>query len=454
MAENRHEAKGGGVQHFWTTGRQNPLPVIDRAAGVYVWDKAGNRYLDATSGPVACNLGHGNPAVLEALRRQADRVTFAYPSMFANDANDALGDRLTGACGPGFDRALFVSGGSEAMEMAFKFARQHALALGQAERSIIVSRTPSYHGSTLGALAATGDPISETVFGPMMMDWPRVPTPRGYRPPPPFADAGEYAEHCTRELEATLIRCGSAKVLAFVMEPICGLSLGAESAPDFYYRRVREICSRHGVLLIFDEVMTAMGRCGRFLAAHYWPDAQPDIVVLAKGLGSGYFPLGSIISSEAMVRTVREAGGFTIGHTYKTNPLACAVADAVLQETERLGLVERSERLGIVLRTELAAMAAECRVIGDVRGRGLLNAIELVRDQATAEPFPIQVDPLSRITQLGREEGILFYARRTAGGGNGDWLMVTPPLTISAAELAELLEKLRRVLQRLHSELC
>ncbi len=280
-----------------------------------MWDTEGRRYIDASSGPVVSNIGHGNERVVRAMAEQARKVAFASRSQFENEPNIQLADLVTSLAGPGLERAFFVSGGSEATEAAIKLARQYAVVRGETSRWKVIAREPGYHGGTLGALAVTGDPEAERVFGALTRPMPKVPAPFSYRLPANH-DADSYARHCAAALEDTIRREGPETVLAFIMEPVGGLATGALVAPDHYHRAVREICTRHGVLLIYDEVMSGAGRTGAFLAADHWPDARPDLVTLAKGIAAGYTPMGAVLAPASMVEAVAEAGGFMHGHTY------------------------------------------------------------------------------------------------------------------------------------------
>jgi adenosylmethionine-8-amino-7-oxononanoate aminotransferase len=425
--------RGGGMQHFWQPAGTAPPPRIARADGLYVWDTAGRRYLDCTSGPVAVNLGHGNRRVLAALQEQAGKACFAYPTSFESETNLLLSDCLAAEAGPGLDRAFFVSSGSEAVEKCIQFARVHAMVSGAGSRWKVIGRYPSYHGSTLGALAVSGD-LAAGVMQPYLRESPRVPAPLSYRIPD-GQDAASFARHCLVALEETIQREGPETVLALIMEPIIGLSGGAVSAPDFYYGEVRRICDRHGVLLIYDEVISGAGRTGRFLAAHHWPEARPDLVVLAKGLGGGYYPLGAFLAPAAMVAAVAEKPGFHYGHTLKGSPLGCAVGLAVLRETLDRGLVANAEITGAYLRQRLGALIPNIPILGDVRGRGLLNAIEIVADQATKAMLPRELDVIGDIKAIALEKGLLIYGRRSHGGKYGDWLMMTPPLIATPADI-------------------
>lgn len=442
-------ASGGGIQHFWRTANASPLPRIERAEGVYLWDTSGRRYLDATSGPVAVNLGHGNLRVLHAMKEQAARVSFAYPSYFESESNIRLGDQLAQLTG--LDRAFFVSSGSEAVEKCIQFARLHALATGQPERYKIVSRDPSYHGSTLFTAALSGD-SGYKGLQPLMPVMPRVPAPFSYRQPEGF-NAESYAAHCAEALAACIEKEGPGSVLAFIVEPVMGFSGGASYASETYYARVRQICDQHGVLLIYDETISGAGRTGKFLAAHWWPQARPDLVILAKGLGGGYYPLAAFLAPARMVAAVVNAGGFHLGHTHKASPLACAVGLAVLEETVKRDLINRAGQVGNYLRDRLNGLKDEIAILGDVRGLGMLNAIEIVADRASKAMLPRELDVLGQFQAIARSNGLLIYGRRTHGGRFGDWIMVTPPLIATPAEVDEIVQGLAQSLRAYQDEL-
>ena len=427
-------AHGGPVQLFYLKQGAQRRPIVERGEGIYLWDTLGRRYMDASSGPVASNIGHGNPRVIGAAERQIRKVAYASRAFFENDANTQLADLVTKLAGPGLERAFFVSGGSEATETAMKLARQHALTQGQSSRWKVLSRNPSYHGSTMGAIAVSGDPVSEAAFGAMTRLMPKVPAPFTYRIPE-GRSAEMHADACASELEAAIEREGPETVLAFIMEPVGGLATGALVAPDRYYARVREVCSRHGVLLIFDEVMSGAGRTGQFLAAHHWPEARPDIVTLAKGLGAGYTPLGAVLASRDLVDALAEAGGFMHGFTYSSNPLSCAIGHAVVAETVEQGLIANAAAMGVRLRERLEEVQKGSGVMGDIRGKGLLMAIEIVSDRESKAIFPAHAKAIQRIVDLAMERGLLLYSRRTAEGLFGEWLMVAPPLIVDARQV-------------------
>jgi len=436
--------------HLFYQGRQR-RPVLDQARGVYMWDMEGRRYLDGSSGAMVCNIGHSNPRVLEAMRRQMDRSTFGYRLHFETEASEALA-RKTAELMPGdLDRIFFVSGGSEAVESALKLARQWAVATGQASRWKVISRDPSYHGSTLGALAVTGYDALSDPFEPMMRMMPKVPAPRawldGLDPDDP-ATGRHYADMLAARIETE----GPETVLAFIVEPVGGASTGALVPPAGYMERVEEICCHYDILLIFDEVMTGAGRTGRFTASGHWGIA-PDIMVLSKGFAAGYMPLGAMAASARLVEPVLDAGGFLHGYTYAGNPLACAAGLAVIEEIEREGLTANAEVMGAGLKMRLRGLMQRYPLIGDVRGKGLLTAFEFVADRESREPLPPRLNAHQRFVDIAYENGLIVYSRRSRGGYAGDHVLVAPPLIVTEAQLDEIAGMLDRSLAQFTDEI-
>lgn len=425
---------GGPVQFFYQSPQEPRRTVVTRGEGIYLWDNTGKKFIDASSGPIAVNIGHGNKRVAEAARRQMEKVSYASRFFFENEANNELADLVTQQAGPGFERAFFVSGGSEATETALKLARQYVVEKGEDSRWKVLSRNPSYHGASLGAVAISGDFVSQRMFGPMLQAMPKVPAPFSYRVPSGHT-AHSYAMACAEELAQTIEREGPESVLAFIMEPVGGLATGALVSTPEYAQRVREICTQYGVLLIYDEVMSGVGRTGTFLTAHQLGDALPDIAILAKGLASGYTPLGAVLAPRDMVDTISSAGGFKHGYTYSANPLSCAIGVAAVKETLERNLSENAMQMGAHLRTKLLQVQQRRRVVGDVRGTGLLMAVEIVSDPETKAIFPASVNAIDKIVSLAKERGLLLYARRTAEGRYGEWLMIAPPLIVTAEEV-------------------
>ena len=441
--------RGGPIQTFYIGNKK--MPVVERGEGVYLYDEEGNKYFDASSGPITCNIGHANPKVLEAIKNQSEKVCFASHAFFENKPNRDLAKNLVNLTGEKYDQAFFVSGGSEAIEASFKLARQYALVCGQTKKHKIIARAPSYHGSTMGAFSASDDIEMKENFQSLTKISIKVPAPLSYRVPDNF-DVLSYARFCLDELERTIIAEEPEEVLAFILEPVGGLSTGALVAPDFYYKSVREICDKYGVLLIYDEVMSGAGRTGRFLAADHWEGSDPDLVILAKGLCAGYSPLGALLAPNSIVEPVVSSGGFLHGHTYASNPLSCAIANAVLNEVVENNLVENARVVGDYLKEGLENLASQLSIIGDVRGRGLLLAVEVVQDKTTKSIFNADQRAIYRISELGIKNGILLYTRKTSRGENGEWLMIAPPLISTTAHCDEFLSKLFETLKEFEKE--
>ncbi len=425
-------------------------PTLDRAEGIYMWDTDGRRYIDGSSGAMVCNIGHSNPAVLAAMRRQMEKSTFGYRLHFETEVAEALAERIADLSPPGLDRVFFVSGGSEATESAIKLARQYAIAIGEPSRFKVISRTPSYHGCSLGALAITGyAPLTEP-FEPMMRAMPKIPAPcawqDGLDPDDPAS-----GHHYANMLEERVIDEGPDSVLAFVVEPVGGASTGALVAPPAYLERVREICDRYGILLIHDEVMCGGGRTGRFFAGEHWGVA-PDILVYSKGSAAGYVPLGAMIAHERIIDAVLDGGGFAHGFTYAGNPLACAAGLAVTEEITRLGLVDNAARMGTLLKARLSALMQRYPFIGDVRGKGLMLAFELVSDRTTRAPLDPALNAYTRLVDIAYDLGLIIYSRRSRGGHAGDHFLICPPMIVTEAQIDELMGLLTAALDRFSAE--
>lgn len=423
---------------FFLTGE--PRPRLDRAEGVYLWDTDGNRYLDASSGPMTSNIGHSNPRVLEAMRQQMQKATFGYRLHFQTDPAEELAEAVAARLPTGLDRLFFVSGGSEAVESCLKLARQYAVVQGQEKRWKVISLSPSFHGTTLGALSVTGMLLFTEMFAPMMQDMPKIPAPTCYLDRDTLTDE-ECGLRYAGNLRDEILRQGPDTVLAFIMEPVGGASTGALVAPDSFYPRVREICDEFGLLLIADEVMTGAGRTGRFLACDHW-QLKPDIVAMAKGFAAGYAPLGAMAARNNIVDAVQTSGGFAHGHTYSGNPLSCAAGLAVLKEIDAQGLIARAQSQGEKLRAALDTLMDRYEFVGDVRGKGLLLAFELVADRQTMAPLPPELELHTVLVEEAYRRGLIIYSRRTRGGTVGDHFMVCPPLTVEDQHIDEILDKL------------
>ncbi len=429
---------------------RNPRPFLDHGEGIYLFDEDGKRYIDGSSGAMVSNIGHSNPRVLAKMKAQMDKATFGYRLHFRTHPSEDLAAKTVAMTPEGLDRVFFVSGGSEAVESAVKLARQYALTQGQPERYRVISRFPSYHGCTFGALDLTGYAPLRDPFAPMMQGMPKIAAPATYLDRDNLTEEErglKYAELLRDKIE----ELGPETVLAFVMEPVGGASTGALVAPDSYYGRVREICDEYGVLLIYDEVMTGAGRTGKFLAAEHW-GITPDIVAMSKGFGAGYAPLGAIIAGARLVEPVLDAGGFLHGFTYAGNPLACSAGLAVLEEMEDQGLIENAARMGEVLMGELRALMDRYPFIGDVRGKGLLTAFEFVADRHTMAPLDPKLNAYERLVELAYARGLIIYSRRTRGGKEGDHFLVAPPLIITQDQITEMMAILRDALDAFADE--
>ena len=420
---------------FYQTASRRPR--VARAEGIYLWDTGGKRYIDASSGPMVSNIGHSNPRVLAAMKKQMDSATFAYRLHFENDAAESLATLTASLMPDELDRIFFVSGGSECVESCLKLARQYAFVSGQQTRWKVISLFPSYHGSTLGAVAVTGMHQFVEPFRDMIKVMPKVPAATCYLDHDELTHEERglrYAELLRQEIE----KQGPESVLAFIMEPVGGASTGALVAPDSWYRRIQEIWREYGVLLIADEIMTGAGRTGRFLASEHW-DLQPDIIAMAKGFAAGYSPLGAMAARRNIVDAVMEHGGFAHGYTYAGNPLACAAGLAVLHEVQQQKLIENAAARGDRLKNLLTMLMDRYPFVGDVRGKGLLLAFELVADRETMEPLPAELNAHVKLVDEAYRRGLIIYSRRTRGGTIGDHFMVCPPLIVTDADLDEIM---------------
>ncbi len=439
---------GGTQDIFHAATNIVPLPMIEKAAGIYMWDEQGNEYIDASSGPVVSNIGHGNEHVATAMFEQARTMDFAYSRVSRHRPNQELSARIARLAGPGYERICLASGGSEAMEIGIKFLRQYAMATGNPGKRKIITCMPSYHGGTVATLAMSGDESLLPFLDGFAVISEKVPAPFSYRLPRGHT-IESYAMECADAVEHKILEQGADSVLAFVLEPIGGLATGCLVPPESYFARVREICSRHGVYLVFDEILCGTGRTGKFLAAQHWPGAMPDIVVLAKGLGSGYSPLAAVLVPARMSDELAQLCGFDFSHTYNANPISCATGLAVLDEYDRLDLVGNAAETGAYLREKLLELKNSCPIIGDIRGRGLLMAVEMVTDQDARTKFPPGFQASDKVRIHGLNNGLIIYSRAIANGNYGEWFIIAPPLIISERECDKLVRRLDATLKDL-----
>ncbi|MCB1740413.1 MAG: aspartate aminotransferase family protein [Gammaproteobacteria bacterium] len=447
-----HNRAGGPQDLFYATSDTVPRPLLVRGQGIHLYDSNGREYIDMSSGPVTANIGHGDATVAEAMARQAATLGFVSARQARHEPNLALAERVSRLAGVGFERVLFSSGGSEAVEFAVKLLRQRAIALGETRRCHVITCMPSYHGSTIGTLGLSGDPANEAFLDGFATRHPKVPAPLSYRLPDNH-DTQTWARHCAEALEDRIRELGADTVLAFLIEPVGGLASGAAVPAESYLRAAREICSRYGIALVFDEVLCGAGRTGAFLAAHHLPEVRPDLAIMAKGLSSGYAPLGAVLAPASMVDWLATKTGFGYTHTYSAHPVSAAAALAVLDRYQREDLAGNARRMGAHLRAGLEGLAERSSIVGDVRGKGLLLALELVADKHSKAMLRCSPPPADRVRSHGLEHGLLIYARRSAGGRFGDWVMVTPPLIIDEAGCDELLRRLDATLGAVEAEL-
>jgi adenosylmethionine-8-amino-7-oxononanoate aminotransferase len=412
------------------------LPTAVRASGASIWDADGKRYLDGAGGAIVVGIGHGNQDVVRAMTEQAGRVAFAHATQFTSEALEGYADELAPLLPLDGARIFPVSGGSEAVETAFKMARAYHLARGDEGRHRILSRLGSYHGSTRGALDASGRESLRRPYLPWLGHAVHVAAPYEYRCPNPGHPQACGAWHADR-LDETIQRLGPETAACFIAEPISGATLGAAVPPDDYWPAVAEVCRRHGVLLIADEVMTGFGRTGTWFGCDHW-DVRPDILVAGKGVSSGYWPSGLAACTGEVFEAIEGAGGLVHGFTYSHHVVGAAVARAVLSTLRSEHLVEASREKGETLAKLLGEALADDPHVGDVRGRGLMIGVELVADRSTARPFPRSERVTERVVDAARDVGLLLYSSTgCADGTDGDLVMFGPPFVITEDELAE-----------------
>ncbi len=385
------------------------LPVAVAAEGLLVTDSEGKRYIDASGGAAVSCLGHGHPDVLAAMHAQIDRLAYAHTSFFTTRAAEELADTLIAHAPPGIGHVYLVSGGSEAMEAALKLARQYFVEIGEPEREVFIGRKQSYHGNTLGALAVGGNEWRRKQFAPLLIDVARVSACYEYRGRRDDETAEQYSERLARELEAKIQEVGPKRVIAFCAETVVGATAGAIPPTPGYFRRIREICDRHGILMIADEVMCGMGRTGTLHAIEQ-EGIAPDLMAIAKGLGGGYQPIGAMLASTKIVAALQRGSGlFQHGHTYIGHAVASAAALAVQRVIERDGLLEQVKSRGRHLARGLCGALGGHPHVGDIRGRGLFMGVELVEDRATKKPFEPRLKLHARIRAEAMARGLMVY---------------------------------------------
>lgn len=416
-------------------------PVAVRGEGPYLYDSTGKRYFDASGGAAVSCLGHGHPKVTEAIKRQADALAYAHTSFFTNEPMERLADRLIAAAPQGLERVYFVSGGSEGVEAALKMARQFFVETGAPQRRHVIARRQSYHGNTLGALAAGGNMLRRKPFEPLLVEMSHIAPCYPYRERRHDETEEAYGRRVADELESEILRLGPDTVVAFIAETVVGATLGAQPAVPGYFKRIREICDRYGVLLILDEVMCGMGRTGTLHACEQ-EGIAPDLLVIAKGLGGGYQPIGAVLLSGRIYDAFAKGSGFfQHGHTYIGHPIACAAALAVQEAIAEENLLANVRRQGEALHAALEERFGNHRHVGEIRGRGLFWGIELVADRATKRPFDPALRLHAKIKQRALELGVLCYPMGgCADGRAGDHILLAPPFIIDEAMIPEFLD--------------
>ncbi len=431
------------MNHLFHRHCHSQLPIATGGDGPYVFDQTGKRYLDACGGAAVCCLGYGHPAVLEAIHQQAEQLAYVHSSFFTTEVAEALGDKLAALAPPGIERSYLVSGGSEAVEAALKLARQYFLERGEPQRRHFIARHQSYHGNTLGALAVGGNAWRREAFQPLLVESHHIAPCYAYRDQLPDESEIAYGLRVANELESKIEALGAETVIGFIAEPVVGATAGAVPAVPGYFKRIREICDRHGILLILDEVMCGMGRTGSLFACEQ-EGIVPDLITIAKGLGAGYQPIGALLVNNEIYNTVRNGSGFfQHGHTYMGHATACAASLAVLETIEKEGLLEQVQLRGQQLTAALNESFHDHPHVGDIRGRGLFLGLELVANRETKAPF----DPILQLHRAIKKEamahGLMLYPMGgTIDGQHGDHILLAPPFLIDESQIKEIVEKL------------
>jgi adenosylmethionine-8-amino-7-oxononanoate aminotransferase len=422
-------------------------PKVAWGKGIYVYDTAGKRYIDASGGPAVYCLGHGNEEVNAAITLQLSRIAHGYRYVFTSDPMEELRGLVADACGSKLEEMVFVSGGSEAVESALKLALQYHSARGEKSRRRFIARRRSWHGNTLGALSVSDFLTRRAPFEGALIEASFVAAVNPYRPPAGVS-AADLGDHCVAELEAQILQLGVENVAAFIFEPVVGAAGGVVGPPPGYAAGVRALCDRHGVLMIADEVMCGSGRCGTWRALQH-DGVVPDIMAVAKGLGGGYLPLGAAIYHRAIAEVINTCdGGPLTGHTFTGHTAACAAGVAVQTIVKRERLVERVRVVGLQLLQMLRDALQPIEAVGDVRGRGFFVGIEFVANRETKEPFSASAQVANRIGRTAAADGLLCYpSTGNVDGILGDTVILAPPYNATQEELREIVELFARAVR-------
>ncbi|GAA3533217.1 aspartate aminotransferase family protein [Zobellella aerophila] len=435
------------MSHVLHRSLTQSYPTAVGGDGVYLIDAEGKRYFDACGGAAVSCLGHGDPAVIAAVQQQVATLAYAHSSFFSTEPMEALADLLAEQAPGELNYVYFVSGGSEAVEAALKLARQYFVEKGEPRRRHVIARRQSYHGNTLGALAAGGNQWRRQQFQPLLIEVSHVSPCYAYRDQLPSETPEAYGVRLVAELEAEIQRLGPEQVMAFIAEPVVGATLGAVPAVPGYFKGVRDLCDRHGILLICDEVMCGMGRTGALFASTQ-EGIVPDLLCIAKGLGAGYQPIGATLVSQTIVDTFRNGSGFfQHGHTYIGHATACAAALAVQQAIAERGLLARINSLGEQLQQALEERFSTHPHVGDIRGRGLFRGIELVQHKASKAPFEPTLKLHAKVKTAAMDAGLMCYPMGgTLDGRRGDHILLAPPFIMEDRHIDELVDKLEQAL--------
>ena len=417
--------------------------VATTSQGITITDNNGKSYIDASGGAAVSCLGHAHPEVLAAMRAQMDQLAYAHTSFFTTAVAEELADHLATHAPEGLNNVYFVSGGSEAVEAALKMARQYFVEIGQPQRTRFVARSQSYHGNTLGALAVGGNEWRRKQFAPLLMDVGRVAAPYAYRDQRADETLEQYGQRLVAEIDAKFQEMGPDTVIAFVAETVGGATAGALTAPPGYYAGVRALCDRYGILFIADEVMCGMGRTGTLHAVEQ-EGVVPDLITIAKGLGGGYQPIGAVLAKDHVVESMRCGSGlFQHGHTYLGHPMAAAAALAVQKVIQRDQLLPQVQARGDYLQAALVHRLERHPHVGDIRGRGLFQAVELVQDRASKLPFDPKRKLHAVIKAQAMEHGLMCYPMGgTIDGQRGDHILLAPPFIVSESDIDAIVERL------------
>ena len=431
------------MSHVFHRRPRDVMPTAVEGDGIYVVDADGRRYLDASGGAAVSCLGHSHPKVIEAIKRQVDQIAYAHTSFFTNEPMERLADMLIEAAPEGLERVYFVSGGSEAMESALKLARQYFLERGEEGRHHIIARRQSYHGNTLGALAAGGNMWRREPFDPLLIETHHIAPCYAYRDRRADETDVAYGERVADELDVKITELGAGTVIGFIAEPVVGATAGALAPVPGYFKRIREICGRHGVLLILDEVMCGMGRTGSLFACEQ-DGVSPDLLIAAKGLGAGYQPIGALfVSGDIYDTIVGGSGFFQHGHTYMGHATGCAASLAVQRVIRDDNLLDNVKRQGATLMRRLAERFGNHAHVGDIRGRGLFIGVELVADRSSKTPFDPSLKLNARVKSNAMARGLMCYpAGGTIDGKRGDHILIAPPFIVTPPDIEIIVERL------------